>query len=255
MNKSKENIHYSKEDICVISQPTFLPWLGWFDLVDQAKKMVLLDDVIFTKRSWQQRNTIRTLAGLEYLTIPVKKSGRYYQKINECEIVDKEFAKKIFRKIRINYQKAKYYDLVDPIEKVFFENLNTNKLLSINFGLIKWICKFLKIKTEFILSSDIPVNGERGEYLALICDELGFRNYLSTPGSEQYLKEDLSHFKGKKINVYMHEYEHPLYKQIFNPFIPFASILDLILNEGTNSLAIIRSGRRSSRLIDQKHLN
>lgn len=35
---------------CVISQPTFLPWLGWFDLADQGDVMIILDDVPFSKQ-------------------------------------------------------------------------------------------------------------------------------------------------------------------------------------------------------------
>ena len=79
---------------CVIAQPTFLPWLGWFDLADQGDVMVILDDVSFSKQSWQQRNRIRTPAGLEFLSVPVKTSGLLGQLILDCEIADPRFAAK-----------------------------------------------------------------------------------------------------------------------------------------------------------------
>ena len=78
---------------CVVSQPTFLPWLGWFDLADQGDVMVILDDVAFSKQSWQQRNRIRSPRGLEYLTVPVKTSGRLGQPISECEVAGDKLSK------------------------------------------------------------------------------------------------------------------------------------------------------------------
>ena len=75
----------------MISQPTFLPWLGWFDLADQADCVILFDTAQFSKRSWQQRNKIRTARGLEYLTVPVKTSGRFDQKILDAEISGVDF--------------------------------------------------------------------------------------------------------------------------------------------------------------------
>jgi len=56
---------------CVISQPTFMPWLGWFDLADQADCLIILDDVQFSKQSWQQRNRLPSPSGLALLTVPV----------------------------------------------------------------------------------------------------------------------------------------------------------------------------------------
>jgi hypothetical protein len=43
-----------------ISQPTYLPWIGYFDLIDQVDRFVLLDDAQFVKQSWDQRNRIKT---------------------------------------------------------------------------------------------------------------------------------------------------------------------------------------------------
>jgi len=59
-----------------ISQPTYLPWLGFLDLIDQVDTFVLLDNVQFEKQSWQQRNRIKTPTGLLWLTVPVIFRGR-----------------------------------------------------------------------------------------------------------------------------------------------------------------------------------
>ena len=58
-----------------ISQPTYLPWVGYFALIDSCKKFVFLDDVQFDRRSWQQRNRILINQKINYLTLPIKKKG------------------------------------------------------------------------------------------------------------------------------------------------------------------------------------
>ena len=235
------------EEYCVISQPTFMPWIGWFDLVDQAKIMVLLDDVSFSKQTWQQRNKIRTQKGLEFLTIPVKTSGRLGQKIYECELSDNIFAKKIFKTIRFNYGKAKHAYLIDQIETVFVDSLYDKKLFSLNKAIINWMCNYLGIKTKIIEASKLSIEGKRGEHVSLICKKLEIYNYLSPVGAEDYLKDDIDSFESKRINIFLHQYEHPTYEQIYMPFLPYASILDLVLNEGEKSLEIIKKGRKKPR--------
>ena len=63
----------------LITQPTFLPWIGYFDLIEKSDLIVFLDDVQFEKRSWQQRNQIKTANGLEWFSIPVFTKGRRLQ--------------------------------------------------------------------------------------------------------------------------------------------------------------------------------
>ena len=75
-----------------IAQPTYLPWLGYFDLIDQVDKFVLLDTVQFEKQSWQQRNRLKTPDGLQWLTVPVKIKGRSTQTIREVEIAEPDFS-------------------------------------------------------------------------------------------------------------------------------------------------------------------
>tara|TARA_Y100000589_G_scaffold319349_1_gene347807 strand:- start:16 stop:786 length:771 start_codon:yes stop_codon:yes gene_type:complete len=242
-----KNYKQFNEDYCVISQPTFMPWIGWFDLVDQAKTMVLLDDVSFSKQTWQQRNKIRTQKGLEFITVPVKTSGRLGQKIYDCELSDNTFAKKIFKTIRFNYSRSKHSYLIDQIEKVFLDSLHDKKLFSLNKAIIQWMCNYLGIKTKMIDASDLSIQGKRGEHVSLICKKIESHNYLSPLGAENYLRDDIMSFQNKKINIFLHQYDHPTYEQVYMPFLPYASILDLVLNEGEKSLEIIKQGRKKPR--------
>ena len=69
-----------------ISQPTFLSWQGYFALIDYVDLFVFFDNVQFVKRSWIQRNKIKSKNKELFLTIPVKTKGKRFQKIEEVEI-------------------------------------------------------------------------------------------------------------------------------------------------------------------------
>lgn len=237
--------------VCVISQPTFLPWLGWFDLADQADTMIILDDVAFSKQSWQQRNRIRTPRGLEYITIPVLTSGLLGQKILDCRLADDRFTRKFIATIRGNYSKAPYFlDLIDEFESVVIRSSETLSLVELNCGLIAWIALKLGISTPMIRSSSLTASGNRGEYVAGICQEIGSAHYLSPAGAKEYLEEDIECFNQRNIQVALHEYMHPEYSQCFKPFMPNASAVDLIFNVGPMAGNILRSGRRQSKLLN-----
>lgn len=234
--------------IGVISQPAFLPWLGWFDLADQAGIMVVLDDVQFEKRSWQQRNRIRTGNGLDYLTVPVKTSGRYLQKIAECELSDQTFVQKVLGALRANYAKAPFFSgLIEDFSARLRAAAETGRLVELNCALIAWIAERLQVATPMVRASTLGAGGARGEHLAAICERVGANRYLSTAGAEDYLAEDREAFDRRGIQVLIHVYEHPQYAQRFEPFMPYASALDAVFNAGPAAGELMRSGRRPSR--------
>ena len=205
-----------------ILQPTYLPWLGWFDIVDQVDCLILLDDVAFSKQSWQQRNRLRTLKGLEYVSVPVRSAGRSGQKISEVQFVDDRFVGKLERLITGSYARAPYLkELLPSFSEVLRKSSASGQLSELNTGLIEWFCKTLGISTPRQLSSKLRVSGKRGERVSALCEQVGAREYLSPAGSEVYLLEDLSAFEQRQIEVALHIYEHPVYRQTLCPFLPF----------------------------------
>jgi hypothetical protein len=232
-----------------ISQPAYLPWIGYLDLIDQVDTFVLLDNVQFEKQSWQQRNRIKTPTGLQWLTVPVLFHGRFGQLINQVEIRDREFWRNHLRAIELNYRRAPFFD-------DYFEDLRSRMTAQINFSspallveldivLVEWFVEVLGIQTRLLLSSQLNQPGRRTELLANICDALYTTQYLSPLGSADYLLPEMEVLRDKGIEVIFQHYEHPRYRQLFSPFHPYASILDLIFNEGGQSLEILRSGRRT----------
>jgi hypothetical protein len=235
---------------CAISQPTFLPWLGWFDLADQSNVMVILDDVAFSKQSWQQRNRIRTRNGLEYLTVPVKSSGRLGQRIMDCELTNQLFVRKMITTLRANYARAEYFTgVINELSATLEGAADTGQLVELNCALISWMAGKLEVTTPMIRASSLGVGGGRGEHVAAICESVGANCYLSPAGAEEYLIEDKVAFERRNISVMLHVYEHPEYVQRFTPFKPYASALDLIFNAGPAAADVMRSGRCRARLV------
>ena len=228
-----------------IAQPTFLPWLGYFDLLDQCDRFVLLDSVQFEKQSWQQRNRIKTPTGLQWLTVPVAFRGRLGQRIADVEIREPEFWRDHLRAIELNYRRAPHFERYFPAfsDLVRAESAKCN-LAQLTTGLLRWLATEMGITTPMVRSSELGVQGKRTNLLAEICVSQGATAYLSPLGSAEYLLNELTILTGRGIEVSFQHYEHPAYRQLFPPFQPYACVLDLLFNEGEGALEIIRSGRR-----------
>jgi len=228
-----------------IMQPTYLPWIGYFDLMDQVDLFVLLDNVQFAKRSWQQRNRYKTPDGLKWLTVPVLVKGRYHQLILQVEIADPDFWKKHLRSIEINYQKAPFFGRYFPdLYSLFESNAPWRYLVDVNIACIRWLSRHFGIETPLIRASELEgIEGKRSSLLANIAHRIGASEYLSPFGSACYLLKEVNEFHRKGIRVFFQNYSHLTYRQLFGSFIPYASALDLLMNEGPESIAIIRQGR------------
>jgi hypothetical protein len=224
-----------------ISQPTYLPWMGYFDLMDQVDQFVLLDDAQFGKQSWDQRNRVKSAAGLQWVTVPVITHDRFGQRLCDVEISDTRFWEKQLRAIEVSYGKARYFEDYFPSVRDLHRDAGP-KLVDLNLALIKWIATELGLTTPMVRSSSLQAAGRRSERLVSMCKVIGATDYIS-PRTALYLLDDQLIFTQSHITVWFHNYTHPEYKQRFPPFIPYASVLDLLFNEGPRSLEIIRSGR------------
>lgn len=239
----------NNEITCVVMQPTYLPWLGYFDLMDQCSVFVFLDNVLFSKQSWQQRNRVKTSRGLEWLTVPVRNQGRQY--ISDVEVIrSPAFPKDHIRSIEFNYARSRHFATFFPALRDLL-SAPEKSLCRLNIELISWMAKILGIKTSLVLASESGVTGERSDLLVDLCKQVHAGTYLSTFGSLAYLSQEYGIFNEHGVKLLIHHYEHPEYTQLFKPFIPYASVIDLLFNEGERSLEIIRSGRKDSFSIEE----
>jgi hypothetical protein len=231
-----------------IMQPTYLPWLGYFSLMDQVDAFVFLDTVQFVggSDSWLQRNRIKAPHGEMMLTIPVAKKGLRFQNIADAAIIHgREFPQKHIRAITINYGRAPFFD---QYAYPFFAVLQDNytKLADLNIAICDWLAKVLGLNSRRIRASSLDNEGKKADLLAHLCRQLNAHHYISPLRSRDYLKRS-SAFPDSRIKISYHIYEHPVYVQLYPPFLPFMAVIDLLMNAGPESLNIIRSGQRGLR--------
>ena len=234
-----------------LMQPSFLPWIGFFDMVDCADKVILLDDVEFSKGSWENRNKIKTKKGLEWLTIPILKNSNK-KLIKDLLIFEKgNTLKKLESTIHQNYNNSNFFNLYrDDFFQILTKKFKEGNLCNLNKEIILWIIKILNIKKKIYLSSELNISGNKIDRIISFCEYFRINKYISTAGTEDYLKDETSKFRDKNIKILLHDYDHPTYKQLFGKFIPYASCLDLIFNEGHNSYNILIQGRKSFRNLE-----
>jgi len=246
-----------------IMQPTFLPWLGYFDLIDRSDIFVLYDNVQLTKRSWQIRNRIKIAQGELLLTIPVKKSKhRNDLLICEAQINNEEkWKEKHLKSIQYAYNKSPYFHEVYEYVKAHY-NKDWKLLVEFNIELILAISALIGIDINFVRSSSLEgIIGIKDARLLSICRTLKISKYISPQGSADYIEEyQEGGLLGEAgIEVYYHSYQHPMYPQKFEGFLAYCGILDLLFNVGFDaSLDIIRSGRRkliTSSVYRKEYLN
>jgi hypothetical protein len=224
-----------------IMQPTYLPWSGYFGLMRSVDLFIFLDSVQFARRSWQQRNQIKTANGAQWLTVPVNSKGKRDQRIDEVEIdPTAQFAAAHTRAIELNYHKAAAYGAIAP-EILADLNAPQSKLAELTIGLTLKIRAILGIETPVLRSSAMSGEGTKANLLASLCREVGATEYVSPPGSQEYLDESDA-FKQAGIPVRYFTFQHPEYPQLFGVFLPYMSCIDMLFNCGDRSLSLIESG-------------
>ncbi|MBE2986048.1 WbqC family protein [Campylobacter sp. RM12920] len=223
-----------------ILQSNYIPWKGYFDLINMVDEFIFYDDMQYTKRDWRNRNKIKTLNGLAWLSIPVEVKGKFFQKINETKISEKDWVKKHWQSISHNYSKAKYFKDYKDIFEDLYLNCSEEYLSQINYKFITTINKILDIDTKLRWSSEFKLIDGQTEKLIGICKECDADIYLSGPAAKDYFDEGLAEKEGIKME-WMDYSGYKEYTQLHPPFEHGVSILDLLFNEGENAKKFMKS--------------
>jgi hypothetical protein len=223
-----------------IVQSNYIPWKGYFDLINMVDEFILFDDVQFTRRDWRNRNKIKTKDGIKWLTIPVLVKGKYFQKINETQISEPDWTRKHFETIRANYAQSPFFREYKDTFEALYLGCGETSLSEINFQFLHAICQILDIHTPITRSSDYQLMDGKNERLITLCKQAGAQRYISGPLAKAYIDESL--FVQEGITVSYIDYSNYLeYSQLFPPFEHGVSIIDLIFNVGPNARQYMKS--------------
>lgn len=222
-----------------IHQPSFLPWLGFFNKIARSDVFVILDSVQFPKTGgfWANRVKIIISGRGEWITVPIKRNYSGTKNINEIEIDNsKSWNEKALKSIEINYRKAPFFNQVFPNVKSLLENPADN-LSDFNIGIINSLCSTLGIKHDnFIKSSDMKTVGASTDLLVSIVKQTGCSAYMCGGGAQKYQEDEK--FTEAGIKLAYQNFNHPVYTQ-FNTaeFTPGLSVIDAMMNMGPEETA------------------
>ena len=229
-----------------ILQSNYIPWRGYFDLIDGVDVFVIYDDVQYTKNDWRNRNRIKTPSGLRWLTVPVRHAF-LGQAIDAVEIVDEQPWRRAHREaLKANYGRAEFFDAMFP---ALADLLDTPRatLSELNRVLIRWVVDRLSIRTEIVDVRSLKGDGRRTERLLAIVGELGGDVYVSGPAAAAYL--DLDAFRSAGIGLEYKSYDYEPYPQLWGAFEGAVTALDLLFNAGPHARDGLKSRSPNTRVV------
>jgi len=223
---------------CVVLQPGYLPWLGFFEQMQRCDEFVFLDDVQYDKHGWRNRNRIKGPSGPQWLTVPVRLRGLSRPSIKDVEIdtTQRRWSEKHLQALRTNYGPCPYFDWLYPELESILRQPRAS-IAELDIAAIERLCGLLGISRPIRRSSSMRISGDRCERLVDVCRLLNCDHYYSGAAARDYL--DLDTFERAGVTVEFQDYAHPRYAQPWGDFVSQLSIVDLLFNCGPDSLAVV----------------
>jgi hypothetical protein len=228
----------------VILQPSYIPWRGVFDQIQRADLFIFYDDVQYDKRGWRNRNQIKTAHGKQWLTIPVHSRGAQTQNIpiNQIRIAwDDPWNEIHLKAIQGSYSKAPHFAQYHSLLKSFYQR--QDELLAdftIDFT-IALARELGNTHTRFMRSSEFSgINGQKTDRLIQILKCVSATHYISGPSAQNYIETEK--FEEAGISLEYMQYNYAEYPQLYPPFDPYVSVLDLLFMTGPEAPHYIFKG-------------
>jgi hypothetical protein len=212
-----------------IMQPYFLPYVGYFHLINSVDEFVIYDNIQYTKKGWINRNRILVNGKDKIITLPIKKDSDYLD-VKDRFLADswEQDKKKLLNIIKQSYQKSPHFNVIFPIIQDCIITSESN-LFEFILNSLRLLNSYLDISTKITISSTLNIDHSlksRDKVIA-ICKNLDAHTYINAIGGQElYNVED---FKKEGLDL-MFVKSPPLnYKQYKNEFIPWLSILDILM--------------------------
>jgi hypothetical protein len=223
-----------KKKIAII-QPNYIPWIGYFKIINDVDEFVFLDDVQYTKRDWRNRNFINSNKGKILLSIPVITKNKFFQKIHETECLNNNWKEDHLSKIKETYKSYPYFKEIFEILNKSYYKTNSKNLLNNLYNILFELINFLKIKTKISFSKDISSNKKKLEKIIEICKQKKANIYLSGPSASNYIDEEKMNVSNLSLEYI--DYRNYMYeiKNKKHAFVDNLSVIDLLMNFGSTS--------------------
>lgn len=219
--------------IAVILQPSYVPWRGYFDQIRRADLFIFYDDVQYDKHGWRNRNQIKTSQGKQWLTIPVHSGGvTQGTPIKDVRIDwSKPWADHHLKALRSSYSRAPHFKDYLPLLESFYGRRDES-IADFTIATTMALANELGLqRTQFKRSSELPgITGLKTDRLVQILRQVKADHYLSGPSARDYIEADK--FAAAGIRLEYIAYDYPPYPQLYPPYDPQVSVLDLLFMVG-----------------------
>ena len=227
----------------VVLQSSYIPWKGYFDLINDADLFVFYDDVQFTPRDWRSRNRIKTPHGTKWLTVPV--GSKRSRLICDVKISDDRWQHDHYLALFNLYRKSPYFSDFKWLLEVIYKEKSWKSLSELNQSATRLIAKQLGISVLFHDSREFCSQGSKLEKLIDLIKKAGADTYISGPSAKAYINEE--HFNREGIKLIWKTYDgYPEYPQRYPPFEHAVTVLDLLFNVGPEAPRYIWGWREQS---------
>jgi len=225
-----------------VLQSNYIPWKGYFDIINEVDLFIFYDDVQYTKNDWRNRNKVKSVSGSQWLTIPV--SSSIDQLIYEVGFQNSMWGIKHFKTLSALYSRAPFFKLYKPFLEDIYLNRQWKSLSEFNQFTIKFIStEILGITTKFKDSREFNCTGNKLDRLLDLLTKAEAELYVSGPAAQDYI--DSSRFESQNIElVYMDYSNYKEYDQLYPPFDHYVTILDLLFHLGPDSAEYIWGWRK-----------
>src|SRR2546423_2717605 len=222
------------DQVVAIHQPTFFPWLGFFNKIARCDQFVVLDNVQFPKKGGTWANRVKLLINRQpsWVTMPVERSYHGVRNYAEMRIDNNSpWRDKLLKTIRINYNQARYCDEVFPIIEDLILNSNT-RLTDYNLSAILYLAKRFGMDiSRIVLASTLRVEGAGTDLLVSLVKAVNGSTYLCGGGAAEYQEDEK--FAAAGLNLIYQNFQHPVYEQTGAvDFVPGLSVIDALMNCG-----------------------
>ena len=211
-----------------IMQPYFLPYIGYWQLLDAVDTFVVYDNIEFTRKGWINRNRYLRNGRDAFFTIPVKRDSDYLN-IRERRISEGYDRSKLIRRIRNAYRSAPYHgETISVFEKIV--DFRDENLFNYLFHSIRQICAYLGIDdSKIVVSSSIEMDHSlrSQEKVLALCRKLNAREYVNAIGGVALY--DRERFARENIELKFIRTDDIVYHQFGGKFVPHLSILDVMM--------------------------
>jgi hypothetical protein len=208
-------------------QPYFLPYVGYFQLINVADVFLVYDNIKYTKKGWINRNRILQNGKDVMISLPLKGDSDNLD-VHERELAADFNREKMLNQIKGSYKRAPYFESTVALLEQIIHYDDKNLFRFLHYSIVR-TCEHLGITTQIKISSDVPIDHKlknQDKVLAL-CEAIGARTYVNASGGlDLYSKET---FREKGIELKFIQSKPFEYPQFEDAFVPWLSIIDVMM--------------------------